>query len=380
MNSETKTSLRKHIECFLERNQHATNNQVLDFLSTGPHKDILSTVNMKTIRSFIRYNTEKFQHMGKCNGHMGGNGRPQTSVKIKLKVKKMAMNKKGASLRKISAQTGLSFKTVGNLLHKMKLKPYHKYKTQKLSPTHKEARVKSAKKLLEMYGRDVRPGRRWARIVNTDFSAKIKLTPTRNSKNDIIWSTSRSNAGDLLVSSEEKFSLGEMIWGGISYRGLIPKESPIFVSELCALYSQKQTTVNATMYADMIREKVGPEVLAVYPEGDAVFQDDGATIHRAASSLAAVAETFKFRLSPDDQANKMADVWPIENVWSIIKSRLDQKPCNSLQQLKGEIKKVWRELNADKNLCRRLVKSIPRRLEAVIQKSGEQIEKADYKM
>ena len=42
------------------------------------------------------------------------------------------------------------------------------------------------------------------------------------------------------------------------------------------------------MYADMIKEKAGPAILEVYPDGLAVYQDDGAAIHRANVSLIAV--------------------------------------------------------------------------------------------
>ena len=84
------------------------------------------------------------------------------------------------------------------------------------------------------------------------------------------------------------------------------------------------------MYADIIKKKVGLAFLLVYP----IFQDDGATIHRAAVSLdAAVAETFNpslaeaFNLSMDyrTQDSKMADVWPIDNVWDIVKDQVAQK-------------------------------------------------------
>ena len=64
-------------------------------------------------------------------------------------------------------------------------------------------------------------------------------------------------------------------------------------------YDPKPRSINSVMYADMIREKAGPAVRQVYPDGSAVFQDDGATIHRAAISLDAVAETFKSRVDYD---------------------------------------------------------------------------------
>ena len=84
----------------------------------------------------------------------------------------------------------------------------------------------------------------------------------------------------------------------------------MFVDELCAKSKEpvKPKTVNAKMYSEMIKVQVGPAVKAVYPAGDAIFQDDGATIHRAGVALQAVKETFNHRLEPKDQANKLADV------------------------------------------------------------------------
>ena len=38
----------------------------------------------------------------------------------------------------------------------------------------------------------------------TDFSAKIRVNPTRNSKNDVVWSHSRDEAGDKLEAEEEQ--------------------------------------------------------------------------------------------------------------------------------------------------------------------------------
>ena len=132
------------------------------------------------------------------------------------------------------------------------------------------------------------------------------------------------------------------------------------------------------MYSEMIKVQVGPAVKAVYPAGDAIFQDDGATIHRAGVALQAVKETFNHRLEPKDQANKMADVWPIENIWSIVKTKLDEEEYNTLDELKSAIKKIWKELNKDKDLLQRMMESIPKRLEAVIKREGEQIHKSDY--
>ena len=76
-----------------------------------------------------------------------------------------------------------------------------------------------------------------------------------------------------------------MIWEAVSYRGLIPKKSRIFVSDLCMEYEGNPNNINSNMYCGMIKEKVGPAVLEVYPEGNAIFQDDAASIHRTEAAL-----------------------------------------------------------------------------------------------
>jgi len=65
-------------------------------------------------------------------------------------------------------------------------KAYHKYKVQKMSDEHKERRVECATMFLSVYGRRVRNDRKWEKIINTDFSAKITTFATRNSKNYVI--------------------------------------------------------------------------------------------------------------------------------------------------------------------------------------------------
>ena len=75
----------------------------------------------------------------------------------------------------------------------------------------------------------------------------------------------------------------------------------------------------------------------------------------------------------------MADVLPIENVWSIIKAKVLRKEPKSKPQLKKVITQVWRQVDSDKPLCRKLMKSIPDRLQAVLDVKGEQIRRSDYR-
>ena len=132
------------------------------------------------------------------------------------------------------------------------------------------------------------------------------------------------------------------------------------------------------MYADLVREKAAPAILNLYPGGDGIYQDDGARIHRCPEALAAVEESFSQRINQDLQAPKMADFWPIENIWAILKQKIAKINICNLAQLKREISKAWREIDADKELCRRMMSSMHLRASAIIQKEGSQIFKNDY--
>ena len=68
------------------------------------------------------------------------------------------------------------------IMKKYVYKAYRKYKVQKMSDEHKERRVECARMFLIVYGRRVRNDRKWGKIINTDFSAKITTFATRNSK------------------------------------------------------------------------------------------------------------------------------------------------------------------------------------------------------
>ena len=46
----------------------------------------------------------------------------------------------------------------------------------------------------------------------------------------------------------------------------------------------------------------------------------------------------------------MSDVWPIENVWAILKQDLDKVEVNDVKSLRREIKRSWCQISQDKEL------------------------------
>ena len=378
MLAETKQILKVEMETYKRKFPTAKAAKVLKFLLDWDQRWNLRD-DFVDLRKFVQYKVKKFNQYGYCAKHRGGNG-PKTRVttaEMQAKVKKLCINKKSRSIRNTACILHCGQTAVHVMLKKLGAKAYHKRKVQRMTDEHKKGRVKFAIWALKHYGKEVKGRSPWMYLVNSDFSAFIRTHGTVNTKNDIIWSTSRDDAGDLLEHTQEKFSIGEMIFGAVTVKGLIPAQAPVFVSDLLEQWDPKPRSVTGAVYADMIETIIGPEVKAVLPQG-ALWQDDPATIHRAKVSLETVEKTFPHRVPHDIQGKKMADVWPIENVWAIVKDQVKVADPETKQQLKTAIIRAWKKVHEDKDLCRRLISSIPRRLQAVIRRKGAQVTKDDY--
>ena len=99
-----------------------------------------------------------------------------------------------------------------------------------------------------------------------------------------------------------------MLFGAVCYRGLVPSHSPIFVDELKV---KKFYSI--------------PELQRGFFEG--------------------------------------FDVWPIENLWGILNMRVKAREPLTKEDLRRIIEEEWCKIDDDKDLCRRLMRSIPKRLQ-----------------
>ena len=59
----------------------------------------------------------------------------------------------------------------------------------------------------------------------------------------------------------------------------------------------------------------------------------------------------------------MADVWPVENLWGILNQRVKKRELDTKEQLRRYIEEEWSRIDDDKAMCRRLMESIPKRLQ-----------------
>lgn len=277
----------------------------------------------------------------------------------------------------------MSRSTVGRVIKEIGLKPYKRYRKQKLTAIHKENRVKTAKLWINKFG--LTPKNRnfiWNKLICTDFSAYLRVTMPHNVKNSIVYGFSREEVDESGLGGVEqsKFAPGVMLWGGVCVNGLLPKKNPIFFNEWLKLYVERENKIKQTMdsraYMQFLTEKVFPMLRKELGENvfdTWVWEDDPDTKHRTAPVLELIRTTFSNRLSVVEQCGKMSDILPIENVWGILRTKLDGMEFKDVEELKSKISQKWREIDAD--ICSSLMLSIPKRLQAVVDKQGNQIKK-----
>ena len=114
------------------------------------------------------------------------------------------LSNKRRSTRTVAAKLKLGQSTIVKLMKDNNIKAFHKRKVQGMKPDHKVDRVRFARWALRQYGRGTGPGSMWRRLLNSDFSAFVKVGQGNlNTKNDVIWSHSIGEAGDLLTTSRK---------------------------------------------------------------------------------------------------------------------------------------------------------------------------------
>ncbi len=147
-----------------------------------------------------------------------------------------------------------------------------------------------------------------------------------------------------------------MVWGIFSWYTLGPLV-PI------------EHRLNATAYLSIVADHVHPFMTTVYPSSDVYFQQDNAPCHKAQI----ISDWF---IEHDNEFTLLKwppqspDLNPIEHLWDVREHEIhimDEQPTN-LQQLRDAIMLIWTKVS-DK-CFQHLVKSMPRRIKAVLKAKG----------
>ena len=185
MNSECRKYLQNHIKVKLEREPDLTLEDMKLWLLDDKIFD-LSQIKTTTFHMFVKRSMDKFRNTGSMARKKGSGGSNSISRQAATRIKRLALNRKRRSTRKVAAMVGVSQSTVKNYLKKCGARAYHRRKVQAMSEEQKVKRVQFARWALEEYGQVVNGNTTWGRLINTDFSAMVKKNGNLNTKNDII--------------------------------------------------------------------------------------------------------------------------------------------------------------------------------------------------
>ena len=123
--------------------------------------------------------------------------------------------------------------------------------------------------------------------------------------------------------------------------------------------------MNGVRYRRILEEKLE---LFMHQHQTSHFLQDGAPCHRSK----VVSEWFRERpnITLIDWPGNSPDLNPIENCWAWMKAQLENCKATSIPLLKVEILRLWTLKMDDSQYLRNLVESMPRRLQAVLESSG----------
>lgn len=103
----------------------------------------------------------------------------------------------------------------------------------------------------------------------------------------------------------------------------------------------------------------------VFPLHRFILQQDNAPCHRSASTLSVIRER---QIDILDWPANSPDANPIENLWHLIKTKLNDLGPLNVDEMWVELQNIW--YNIPTSLCRKLVDSMPRRVSSIIKMKG----------
>lgn len=147
------------------------------------------------------------------------------------------------------------------------------------------------------------------------------------------------------------------LWGCFCARGI--GQAEIFVGAF-----------DAARYVDIVQHNLIQTALHFYPNEHWWFQQDNAPQH---SSKLAAQWFHNHGVDLLDFPPYSPDLAPIENLWSILKQRVEQRLARTLDEVEQVLREEWEAL--DHSLLTRLAHSMPNRCKAVVHNRGH---KAPY--
>jgi transposase len=127
--------------------------------------------------------------------------------------------------------------------------------------------------------------------------------------------------------------------------------------------------MNSSKYIKILKSKVLP-FLQTFADGKVTFQHDLAPCHNSKAVKKLIQEN---KISMLYWPVNSPDMNLIENLWSILKKLLGKMDCSTEERMVTYVIKMWFHDSGMKNICSKLVQSMPKRVHEVISAKGGHI-------
>ncbi|CAJ0959493.1 unnamed protein product [Ranitomeya imitator] len=186
----------------------------------------------------------------------------------------------------------------------------------------------------------------WSKVL---FSDESKFYNSFGNQGPRIWRKSGETNNPSCWRSSVKFPQSVMVWGAMSSAGVR------FI----------KTKVSAAVYQEILEHFMLPSADKLFGDENCILQQDWTPIHTAKSTNTWFTNN---SITVLDWPANSPDLNPIDNLWSIVKRKMRDTRPNNADELKAAIKATSASITPQQH--HRLIASMPRRIDAVIDAKG----------
>ena len=182
----------------------------------------------------------------------------------------------------------------------------------------------------------------------------MKVIFLQGQRSQYVRRSTGEEINESLIYQTVKHPDKKMFWGCFSYY------------EVWSLHLV-EGMMNSDKYMYVLEQKVIPEMRKRFTDGSGVFQQDLAPCQTSKKVKSFMDENQIYVLQ---WPGNSPDLNPIENLRSIIKTRLENKDCTTKIKLIEAIIQLWYRDEQIQSDCKKLVDSMPKRVRDAIKRKG----------